>query len=341
MKRLIPLILAVPLLLTGCAAEEPAPTTTAETETSTTPPDEPEIRSLSDTIKIGNTITISDIEIDTTGCDFQESPARDGVKFQLVATVENNSGQEIAEILWPSDFSFKDSDEFTVSALDVASPSEGPCSNDNPTEFNRMEDGEKRRAAVTLEAPANAQEMIYDTTLIAGAEPIRWDVSEEINGMEKTTPESFTANSTSVADAPAVEAPAPVTDAPAVDAPAQVVEEDVYVVECLFGTPGPSLMSDGTNQSTEYCGNQPGAEEYREAESNSGYTNDNPAPYIDPSTIPYADGGTCPAAVCGYGTDENGNPNPSSGEIQALDGCERGYITDPDHCARIYERFGY
>lgn len=41
-----------------------------------------------------------------------------------------------------------------------------------------------------------------------------------------------------------------------------------------------------------------------------------PAPSQDLSDIPFADGGTCPAAICGYGHDENGNPNPSSGEIQ-------------------------
>ncbi|APM37077.1 hypothetical protein FE376_03840 [Corynebacterium diphtheriae] len=27
----------------------------------------------------------------------------------------------------------------------------------------------------------------------------------------------------------------------------------------------------------------------------------------DPRTIPYSEGGTCSAAICGYGTDENGN----------------------------------
>lgn len=40
------------------------------------------------------------------------------------------------------------------------------------------------------------------------------------------------------------------------------------VVECLFGTPGPSHMSDGTIQNTEFCANQPGAAESRYLESN-------------------------------------------------------------------------
>ena len=39
-------------------------------------------------------------------------------------------------------------------------------------------------------------------------------------------------------------------------------------------------------------------------------------PGPNPATIPYAEGGTCPAYLCGYGHDENGNPRPSNTEIQ-------------------------
>lgn len=41
------------------------------------------------------------------------------------------------------------------------------------------------------------------------------------------------------------------------------------------------------------------------------------------------------AAECGYGHDEQGNPNPSSGELQTQYGCEQGYITDPELCAAV------
>lgn len=58
-------------------------------------------------------------------------------------------------------------------------------------------------------------------------------------------------------------------------------------------------------------------------------------PLPDPASIPVADGGTCPAAVCGYGHDEYGNPNPSSGELQTQFGCEDGYITDAELCAAV------
>lgn len=59
----------------------------------------------------------------------------------------------------------------------------------------------------------------------------------------------------------------------------------------------------------------------------------------DPATIPFADGGTCPAAECGYGHDANGNPNPSSGEIQTYNGCEDGYITDPALCGAVNQKY--
>lgn len=108
--------------------------------------------------------------------------------------------------------------------------------------------------------------------------------------------------------------------------------QEPYVVECIPGTPGPSRMSDGTTKYTDYCGNQPGAAEAREAEANAG---------LPESNTPGCDG---PAAICGYGTDANGNPNPTSGELQLMDGCQQGYIDDPERCAAVMEdanRYGW
>lgn len=85
------------------------------------------------------------------------------------------------------------------------------------------------------------------------------------------------------------------------------------IVECLEGTPGPTLMSDGTMQYTDYCFNLLGGPAYLEQESQSG----------------------CPAAVCGYGTNSQGQRNPSSGEIQTLHGCQDGYINDPELCGAV------
>ncbi|MEX3562141.1 hypothetical protein VVR46_00230 [Corynebacterium phoceense] len=119
-----------------------------------------------------------------------------------------------------------------------------------------------------------------------------------------STTSSATPSST-VDQAPAAE---PVTEAPAAEqytAPAA----PPYVVECLEGTPGPALWSDGTTAYSQDCWEQRGGAEVAEAESNAGLPN--------PATIPYADGGTCPAYKCGYGHDDDGNPNPSNSEIQS------------------------
>ncbi|WP_145943665.1 hypothetical protein [Corynebacterium glyciniphilum] len=65
----------------------------------------------------------------------------------------------------------------------------------------------------------------------------------------------------------------------------------------------------------------------------------NPQGAPDPATIPYAEGGTCAAADCGYGYDDYGNRNPSSGEIQGRHLCQDGYINDPEYCAAIEDVF--
>lgn len=49
-------------------------------------------------------------------------------------------------------------------------------------------------------------------------------------------------------------------------------------------------------------------------------------------------GEDCPAAVCGYGVDANGNPNPTSGEIQTQHACETGQVTDPELCGAVQEK---
>ena len=51
-----------------------------------------------------------------------------------------------------------------------------------------------------------------------------------------------------------------------------------------------------------------------------------------PVQAPNGPSAECPAYLCGYGNDANGNRNKSSGEIQTQYGCEQGYITDPQIC---------
>lgn len=138
-----------------------------------------------------------------------------------------------------------------------------------------------------------------------------------------TSSSTTSASKTTSTKTPSSSSATPSTEPAAAPNPTQAPAAEVYVVECLFGTPGPSLMSDGSVQSTDYCANQPGAQEYRDAEAAAGW---------DPSKVPFANGGTCPAYKCGYGHDENGNPYPSSGELQFQYGCEQGCI-EPSECA--------
>lgn len=125
---------------------------------------------------------------------------------------------------------------------------------------------------------------------------------------EPSTSASSTSAKPTESKSPQPRTSTPQPDTSSSEAAAEPAVAEPYVVECLEGAPGPSLMSDGSTQNTEFCRNKPGAQASRDAESAAG---------LDPSEIPFANGGTCAAAICGYGTDENGNPNPSSGEIQS------------------------
>ncbi|AKK05258.1 hypothetical protein CMUST_04580 [Corynebacterium mustelae] len=154
-----------------------------------------------------------------------------------------------------------------------------------------------------------------------------------------------------------------VTQTKALSTPRSTQPAEPTVVKCVDGSADMALWSDGSERPSELCRIDPASQaptttstapaaRYQCPQTDA-FVNDPSecaAVYagaqlsqqeLDLSQIPIADGGTCPAYLCGYGTDENGNPNPSSGEIQGLDGCENGYITDEEYCAAIYERFGY
>lgn len=120
------------------------------------------------------------------------------------------------------------------------------------------------------------------------------------------------------------QSPSPETNAPAVDnySPTSPVTAEPTFVTCWEN--GYAQLSDMSVVEWPDCALPP-----QEA------ANLDPDPAPDPATIPYADGGTCPAYKCGYGHDENGNPNPSSGEIQTKNGCDAGYINDPELCAAV------
>lgn len=256
------------LLLAGCATGEVEPDEPSPTQVELAAP---VVHQLDDSVKVGG-VTVSDMEIVTEGCEFTTAPTRDAVKFQLMATVENNTDETIAQVLWPTEVTFVDPEGFSVSPLDIAS-GEGPCANDQPSEFINMTPGQKRRAAVTLEAPVGATSMVYSTSLIKDAEPVTWDIADHVAELAVVTPAGFAeqkaAQASSVPEPvaqPSVvqQAPIPaprqasppigITEAPGVAAPAPLVGKQVQ--RCMSDSmyqQGTTLFTDGTTGWTEQC----------------------------------------------------------------------------------------
>lgn len=259
-KKLIAIFGSALLILAGCATgsdESDSPGVAAPATSAA-----PEVHDLSDTVTVGGVI-ISDMEVSTEGCEFADPPARDAVKFQLVATVENGSSEEIMEVLWPTDITFTDPDGMSVKPKDI-SQGEPPCVSDHPSEFNQMTAGEKRRAAVTIEAPAGAQAMIYNTGLIEGAEPVRWDVADEIAAMEVVSPESAeteAAESTpetvpAVPTASTGEGVIGFTEAPGHGSPTQMNKAIASCGDVNLHETGTTFFTDGTSGWTQACASQ-------------------------------------------------------------------------------------
>lgn len=141
--------------------------------------------------------------------------------------------------------------------------------------------------------------------------------------------------------------------------PTEQASDEPYVVECLEGTPGPALFSDGTKAFSQWCFDQLGGDEYlrQEREANTfecnGQVCRNPytgVTYPDPDAQSQLSVGT--TSDRGYSCYETGcywpNGSPvtnadrcgtrcgeplTSAEIQTQHGCEAGYITDPELCA--------
>lgn len=147
-------------------------------------------------------------------------------------------------------------------------------------------------------------------------------------------PESVaTTRSSSTSTSPTSAAPAGPTTSP--PGHTQAVEQAAApsFVRCQLAD-GTALLSDGSTTYMDSCNESAGGPMVLR----DGTSIYDLQPQVDLDNIPVADGGTCPAARCGYGHDANGNPNPSSGEIQTKHGCDEGYITDPTLCAAVNEK---
>ena len=81
-----------------------------------------------------------------------------------------------------------------------------------------------------------------------------------------------------------------------------------YVVECLFGTPGPALWSDGTTRYAAECSDPAAAQAEGDATAQFWEQNPHLLPENQPAPAPSrADGCVGPAATCGY-YDDSGEP---------------------------------
>ncbi|MDK8550794.1 hypothetical protein QP907_00440 [Corynebacterium pseudodiphtheriticum] len=252
MRRLVSLIVATPLVLASCSNEsdefESAPSISASESQAPTN----KSYSLNNTVDIAGVI-VSDIELHQEGCEFNQEPASDAIKFELIATVENTTTEAIVQALWPSEFSFTDKDGFEIEHLDLEPTGEPPCSSNNPSQFIDLQPGAKRRAAIALVAPPSAQKMTYSTTLIPNAEPITWDLDGALNDFTVSSPDSQSGNSKS--SKPVVG----FTESPSEGTPHEL---DKTIREC--GDPalhqlGTSFFTDGTSGWTQQCADEMGS----------------------------------------------------------------------------------
>lgn len=162
----------------------------------------------------------------------------------------------------------------------------------------------------------------------------------ETSSTATTIPTSTTSNSaapTSTSSSTVSTATETETEPPELVEPNPAVEETpaepVIQQESIWNSPGVGYQCPGTDAFTNDPANCTSANLGGDPSYDQMYPGGYPA-----AEVPYADGGHCAAAICGYGHDENGNPNPSSGELQTMDGCEVGYITDQDLCSQVFEK---
>lgn len=165
---------------------------------------------------------------------------------------------------------------------------------------NTLDEGQKAKHFGVWIVPEDAEYMLLENT------KMKLPKVEEAGEIVDTTP-AVSVTQSAVPETTAAPAPGPASPAPGPASSAPVF------VECWENDA--ALMSDQTIIYDPINCDLDGS--------------------VDPSTVPYAEGGTCPAAICGYGTNDQGQRNPTSGEIQTLHGCQEGYITDAELCDAV------
>lgn len=164
----------------------------------------------------------------------------------LEVDVEVESGDGTREVLNTGTIRERDPDGYITRDRTVSKS----CGNLQELEARNAQSGDKFRGVRWLRDDVNSESEILINTPTPQGAPIA---------------EVFVLDLAEI-DIESMPAPAAPPAAAPVQPPPSAAEP--YVVECLFGTPGPSRMSDGTIQNTDYCANQPGAAESRFFEGN-------------------------------------------------------------------------
>ena len=284
MKRILPILATVTLALTACsggeqAAQQPNPDTLQSELAQAYPSDG---ATPSDGLtEISESDPIPFTCYSHMPCDATFTPEMYAVSDECKGRVDSyGQGPELAD------------GQTLLQAqgiFEVKSAANGWTMMDDPTVITK--DGLTKTMDMTVNCHEPKDLELWSTTVDAGQKSQvfgAWIIPEDaeymvLGGAKMKLPANDGAKELSdVEGGQAPAAPQPAAEQPA---PAPAAAEAPYVVECLFGTPGPSLMSDGTTQNTEYCGNQPGAQEYRDAESAAGY--DPTKNYEDPQLPAY------------------------------------------------------
>lgn len=307
-KRLAPIVLAVPLLIAGCGAAEPEPTPEeiflSEMEAAFDPPEGVEANSDLTEISEGGTFHLD--------C-YSHLPCDGDFTIETI-TMSDECAQRVEDYGLGPELEEGQTYLQVDGIFELHTAANGWTMLDDPQVINA--DGFTENVKMAINCHEDGEYQLWSSTLDAGQKAKHFGVWIVPEGATHALIEDVKITLPKVDDKPEVVLPdawgnMPTTSAPAPE-PVPAASAPT-IVECLEGTPGPTLMSDGTMQYTDYCFNLLGGPAYLEQESQSG----------------------CPAAVCGYGTNSQGQKNPSSGEIQTLHGCQDGYINDPELCGAV------
>lgn len=247
-KKLTLLALATPLLIAGCVTdtgeqpEDDLPPTTSAAPATT---EAPEAADFTDPQTLENAeghplalITLHSMTTD--GCDIRtESPVAEGAKkVRLNATVEvvDDPG-ESAHFLSPTDLYFVDDAGYKINNNDMKQDDTYPCNSDESTSFIDLQQGDKRRASITMYVPESTAILGYSPSysLSVPTNYVEWDIFQEVTDLSPNEiavpvepPPVAPPSTAAPAPAPAP-TPAPNTQAPApenyYDPPAQVEEQ--------------------------------------------------------------------------------------------------------------------